>query len=309
MRIILLGEELARSYSLSFDRRWLIALAALLLALLLTVFFLSYLVYDRGVRVEYTQRQIEQLRQDLLFDQQQLQTFYGYSNGVFQEQAKQTGLLQARIARLEALGSRLADIANFSDEFDFYSMPALGGPDDLLEADDPLRQLDIRQAINQMNINLDRREQELKAIDGLLSDRQLQQERYLAGRPVASGWLSSQYGKRIDPFHGRTAWHKGVDFAGKEGADILAVASGVVVWSGERYGFGLLVEINHGNGFVTRYAHNKKNNVKIGDVVTKGQVIAQMGSSGRSTGPHVHFEVLKNGQAVDPRNYIYRKSL
>lgn len=309
MRIILLGEELARSYSLSFDRRWLIALGACIAALLLTVLFLSYLVYDRGLRVEYTQQQLTQLRQDLMFDQHQLQTFYGYTNGVFQEQAKHAGLLQARIARLEALGSRLADIANFSEEFDFYSAPALGGPDDVLAADDPLRQLDIRQAINLMNINLDRREQELKAIDGLLSDRQLQQERYLAGRPVASGWLSSQYGKRIDPFHGRTAWHKGVDFAGKEGADILAVASGVVVWSGERYGYGTLVEVNHGNGFVTRYAHNSKNNVKIGDVVTKGQVIAQMGSSGRSTGPHVHFEVLKNGQAVDPRNYIYRKAL
>lgn len=308
MRIILLGEELSRSYSLSFDRRWLIASAALLAVLLCLLLILSYVIHDRGQRIAVAQQQLDQLRRELLFDQQQLQAFYGYSNGVFQEQAKQAGLLQARIARLEALGGRLADLASFEEEFDFYSAPAVGGPEDILEHD-PMSQADIRQALVQLNLHLDRREQELKAIDGLLSDRQLQQERYLAGRPVSSGWLSSQYGKRIDPFHGRTAWHRGVDFAGKPGSDILAVASGVVVWSGDRYGFGTMVEINHGNGFVTRYAHNSQNNVRIGDVVTKGQVIAQMGSSGRSTGPHVHFEVLKNGQQVDPRNYIYRKSL
>lgn len=308
MRIIVLGEEFSRSYSLSFDRRWLFAIAGALFILLALLVTLSFLFYERGQRIEYAHAQLDRLHQDMLFDQQQLQAFYGYSNGVFQEQAKQAGLLQARLARLEALGGRLAELASFEEEFDFYSVPAVGGPDDIL-LQEPMSQVDIQGALVQLNLHLDRREQELKAIDGLLSDRQLQHERYLAGRPVASGWLSSQYGKRIDPFHGRTAWHKGVDFAGKAGSDILAVASGVVVWSGERYGFGTMVEINHGNGFITRYAHNSENNVKIGDVVTKGQVIAQMGSSGRSTGPHVHFEVLKNGRAVDPRNYIYRKSL
>src|SRR5690606_13610451 len=98
----------------------------------------------------------------------------------------------------------------------------------------------------------------------------------------------------------------GVDFAGKLGSDVISVAAGVVTWSGDRNGYGNLVEVNHGGGFSTRYAHNQENLVKVGDVVKKGQVVAKMGTSGRSTGPHVHFEVYKNGRAVDPSSYIHR---
>ncbi len=160
-----------------------------------------------------------------------------------------------------------------------------------------------------MSSHLTKREHELKAIESLLADKHWQKGQYLTGKPIESGWLSSHFGKRIDPFNGRIAWHNGVDFAGKEGADIQAVASGVVTWSGARYGYGTMVEIDHGNGFATRYAHNKENNVNIGDVVAKGQVVGAVGSSGRSTGPHVHFEVIKHGKAVDPAKYIYRTTL
>jgi murein DD-endopeptidase MepM/ murein hydrolase activator NlpD len=118
--------------------------------------------------------------------------------------------------------------------------------------------------------------------------------------------MSSRYGRRTDPFSGKIAWHNGVDFAGKLGSDIIAVASGVVVESGERSGYGDTVMINHSSGFKTRYAHNMKNLVKVGDVVKKGQVIALMGSTGRSTGPHVHFEVYKYDRQVDPAAYINR---
>ena len=104
--------------------------------------------------------------------------------------------------------------------------------------------------------------------------------------------------------NGKKAFHQGIDFAGKKGSEIVAVASGVVTWSGKRDGFGYLVEVNHGNGLVTRYAHNQKNLVKVGDAVKKGQVIALMGSSGRATGPHVHFEVLRNGRSVNPIKYV-----
>jgi len=135
----------------------------------------------------------------------------------------------------------------------------------------------------------------------------LNADTFVAGRPIKKGWMSSRYGKRTDPFTGRLAWHAGVDFAGKMGADIVAVASGVVTWAGPRYGYGRLVEINHGNGYKTRYAHCKELNVAVGDVVRKGDVVALMGSSGRSTGPHVHFEVYKNGRTVDPAAYIHRK--
>jgi murein DD-endopeptidase MepM/ murein hydrolase activator NlpD len=107
---------------------------------------------------------------------------------------------------------------------------------------------------------------------------------------------------------GKTAWHSGVDFAGRDGSDVIAVASGVVTYAGERYGYGKLVEISHANGLVTRYGHHKELLVAAGEVVKKGEPIGKMGSSGRSTGPHVHFEVLKNGRAVDPANYVARRS-
>src|SRR5690554_4049261 len=308
MRIIILSDKLSHSRSLSFDRRWLSFAVVTLVLMVFGLLAQSYVLHDRSIRIAAAQQQIDQLKKEILFDQQKIQTFYSYSNGVFQEQAKQAGLLQARIARLESLGSRLAERASFDDEFDFYSVPAIGGPYET-SATEVLGQADIQQTLSDLNIYLDRREQELKAIDGLLNNRRLQEESYLAGRPAASGWVSSHFGKRIDPFTGRVAWHKGIDFAGKMGTDVTAVSSGVVVWAGKRYGYGNLVEINHGNGFTTRYAHSGQINVKMGDIVSNDQAIAQMGSTGRSTGPHVHFQVLKNSQAVEPCNYMYRKSL
>ena len=143
----------------------------------------------------------------------------------------------------------------------------------------------------------------------MLSERNLQKASALTGRPINKGWMSSGYGHRTDPFNGRKAWHNGVDFAGVEGADVVAVAAGVVTWSGERHGYGNMIELDHGEGHVTRYGHNKQNRVNVGDVVKKGQVIATMGSTGRSTGPHVHFEVYKHGRAVDPASYIRRTVL
>ena len=125
-----------------------------------------------------------------------------------------------------------------------------------------------------------------------------------SSRPVTQGWISSYFGQRADPFTGRTAFHAGLDFAGKEGSDVVAVASGVVTWSKERFGYGRCVEINHGNGYVTRYAHNSSNLVAVGATVQKGDSIARIGSSGRSTGPHLHFEVLKNGRPINPMTFV-----
>jgi len=136
----------------------------------------------------------------------------------------------------------------------------------------------------------------------------LSEDSTISGRPVEKGWISSGYGMRTDPFNGRKRWHNGVDFAGKAGANVVAVASGVVTWSSKYNNYGNMVEIDHGEGVVTRYAHNQENKVKVGDLVQRGQVIAALGSTGRSTGPHLHFEVYKNGRAVDPSVYI-RKTL
>jgi murein DD-endopeptidase MepM/ murein hydrolase activator NlpD len=126
------------------------------------------------------------------------------------------------------------------------------------------------------------------------------------GWPVETGWISSFYGKRTDPFHGRASWHQGIDFASKKGTNVLTVASGVVTWVGVKQGYGLAIEVNHGGGYLTRYAHNQSNTAKVGDIVRKGQAIAKVGSSGRSTGSHVHFEVYKHGRAVDPASYVRR---
>jgi murein DD-endopeptidase MepM/ murein hydrolase activator NlpD len=125
-----------------------------------------------------------------------------------------------------------------------------------------------------------------------------------SGQPVRSGWISSDYGMRRDPITGERTFHAGVDFVSRRGADVLAAASGVVIFAGVRSGYGRVVEIDHGNGYVTRYAHNKENLVKAGALVGRGDVIALLGASGRTTGPHVHFEVLADGQPVDPAAFI-----
>ncbi|MAI42493.1 MAG: hypothetical protein CMP95_08535 [Gammaproteobacteria bacterium] len=216
--------------------------------------------------------------------------------------------LQARIVRLDALGDRLISVAKLGEgEFDFSQPPALGGP--LKEAKDlDSAPPDYIKRLGQLSEEIDSREQQLFILETLLVSRKIQNELFIAGRPVEKGWMSSRFGARNDPFTGKRAWHTGVDFAGKEGSNVIAVAAGVVVYSGSRSGFGKVVEINHGSGFTTLYGHHKKNLVNVGDIVKKGHVVGLMGSSGRSTGPHVHFEVYKNGRTVDPSSYIHRAS-
>ena len=216
--------------------------------------------------------------------------------------------LRSRLVRLDALGEQLTQIASLEDgEFDVSNTPGLGGPIGKPQTE-IAEQLEIQDKVSAMFARLDSsissRESQLQILQSMLSDNKLKSEHLVAGRPVKKGWMSSEYGMRIDPFHGKNQWHAGVDFAGRHGDDIIAVASGVVTASEKRSGYGLMVEINHKDGFVTRYAHNDKNLAELGSIVNKGQVIAQMGSSGRSTGPHVHFEVFKNGRTVDPATYI-----
>jgi murein DD-endopeptidase MepM/ murein hydrolase activator NlpD len=218
--------------------------------------------------------------------------------------AVRMGQMQAQMLRVEALGERVARMAKLSDtEFDFDQIPAQGGPADTAETA-PLSSLDFMKALDELALQIDDRQRQLEVLEQLVSHRELRQAVSPAGRPISEGWLSSYYGKRTDPFSGRQEMHKGVDFAGKMGSDVLATAAGVVTWAGKRYGYGLLVEVNHGNGLVTRYGHAQEILVKVGDRVEPGQKIALMGSSGRSTGPHVHYEVLKNGQQVNPTKYV-----
>jgi len=218
--------------------------------------------------------------------------------------ALRLGKLQAHVIRLDALGQRLTNMAKLDNgEFDFENPPAQGGPE--VPKGSPLQVNDFITALNDLSVQLDDRSKQLGVLETLIMNRNLQAEVMPTGRPVSRGWLSSYFGLRTDPFSGRRVHHSGIDFAGKLGSDVVAVAAGVVQYSGKRSGYGNLVEINHGNGYVTRYGHNLKNLVNVGQTVKKGEVIAKMGTTGRSTGPHVHFEVMVNDRAVDPKKYIH----
>lgn len=218
---------------------------------------------------------------------------------------KRLAELQSRVVRLDALGERLTEMASLDKgEFNFDSAPAVGGPSDSSVVMGEGFAGDILVSFDNLNRQLDDREQQLGVLESLLMTRNLRNEVHPDGFPAEKGWLSSFFGFRSDPFTGRMAHHDGVDIAGKLGSNVLSVAAGVVTWSGDRFGYGNLVEVNHGNGYVTRYGHNQKNLVRVGDMVKKGQALALMGSSGRSTGPHVHFEVIRDGRVVDPVKYV-----
>lgn len=217
--------------------------------------------------------------------------------------------LQSQVLRLNALGDRLAEEASIPDnEFNFEQLPFSGGPMSS-SIDEPKKSLaELLLSISTLEETLEYEEKQLKMLESVSFGHHIENTRYLSGRPITKGWLSSYFGVRKDPFNGKPAMHKGVDFAGSENADIIATASGVVSWAGERYGYGQLIEINHGDGLKTRYGHNKTIKVSVGEVVNKGQVIAKMGSTGRSTGPHVHYEILRNNRQIDPTQYVYRKA-
>jgi len=216
--------------------------------------------------------------------------------------------LQARLVRLDAVGERLVKMGGLSKgEFDFSQPPAMGGPEVMGgTAAFQAQPLDFVKTIDELSARIDDRWAQLETLQGVMNRGSSESAAFVSGLPVHSGWMSSPFGYRPDPFTGQTAWHNGVDFPGSTGSDILAVAAGVVTWADNREGYGLLVEVNHGNGYLTRYAHNSASKVKVGDIVKKGQVLALMGNSGRSTGPHVHFEVYKDGRAVDPAAYLQR---
>ncbi|GAW94518.1 peptidase M23 [Colwellia marinimaniae] len=216
--------------------------------------------------------------------------------------------LQSQVLRLNALGDRLAEDANIpANEFNFSQLPVSGGP---FSGAYPVNNKTLEQLfidIEGFTSKINYEEKQLQMLESLTFGHHIQNNAYLSGRPIIKGWLSSYYGVRKDPFNGKPTMHKGVDFAGKENTAIIATASGVVTWASNRYGYGQLIEINHGDGLATRYGHNKDILVNVGDVVNKGQKIARMGSSGRSTGPHVHYEVLRNNKQINPIEFVYRK--
>jgi murein DD-endopeptidase MepM/ murein hydrolase activator NlpD len=220
--------------------------------------------------------------------------------------AIRVGEINAQVIRIEALGKRLTQMANISSgELNFDSPPAVGGPEDGDGNSSGAAQLpDLSQMLDAVEDKLGLRDSQLLALENVILSRSLNEAIRPGGRPVLEGYISSYFGERQDPFDGHDAYHKGVDFAGSLGAQVISVAAGIVTRAERQSGYGNLIEINHGNGFVTRYGHNSKVLVAVGDAVVRGQPIALIGSTGRSTGPHVHFEVLRNGRQVNPIGYV-----
>lgn len=286
-------------YSLS--RRQLVAASVFVLGLVFVAGRSTHTVSDAQARIDFTQS-------GLIAQREEVEALKQNTEQQLTGMMLKLGELQSRIQRLDALGEKIADEADLdASEFNMSSLPAVGGPTsesielEIASSEDVLHQIDV------MLSSLDDKTQQLEALESILLQHDVSDESFISGRPIRSGWLSSYYGVRKDPFNGLPAMHKGLDFAGKQGAEVVATGAGIITWSGERYGYGNLVEIEHGDGFVTRYGHNKSLHVKIGDVVTKGQKIAAMGSTGRSTGAHVHYEVLRHGKQVDPLKYVYRE--
>jgi murein DD-endopeptidase MepM/ murein hydrolase activator NlpD len=213
------------------------------------------------------------------------------------------GELNAHVIRIDALGKRLTQLANInSRELNFDVLPGVGGPEEGGGAS--VQVPDLTQMLNDMQRKLESRDAQLLALENVILSRSLNDAVRPEGRPVLEGYISSYFGGRQDPFDGTDSVHRGVDFAGPVGSQVVSVAAGVVTRAEIASGYGNLIEINHGSGYVTRYGHNQRLLVKEGDTVSRGTPIATMGSTGRSTGPHVHFEVLRNGQHVNPLAFI-----
>lgn len=219
--------------------------------------------------------------------------------------ATRVGQMQAQLLRLDALGKHLTEVGKLKrGEFDFDQPPALGGPETGAGEGPVIPALDAM--IDSLDAQIDDRRRQLTALQSLILTRELARQIVPGGRPVESGYISSLYGQRTDPFHGKEANHPGLDFAGAPGTQVLAVADGIVSHAGTDGGYGRSIEITHGNGYVTRYAHNAKLLVEPGQTVKRGDPIALMGSTGRSTGTHLHFEVMRDGQRVNPLSFVRR---
>ncbi|SDP53593.1 Peptidase family M23 [Ralstonia sp. 25mfcol4.1] len=218
--------------------------------------------------------------------------------------ATRLGELQAQMVRLDALGERVSGLAGIAPrDFDFRHRPARGGPASPAQSSD-LTMPELSDELARLGRQADHRTDYFDVIETALMDRQLREHRQPSVQPVASGYDGSSFGTRIDPFTGRRSQHDGVDFVAPAGTPIVAAAGGVVVASEWHHEYGNMIDIDHGNGLKTRYAHASKVLVKAGDLVRPGQLIARVGSTGRSTGAHLHFEVHVNGEPRNPGGFL-----
>jgi murein DD-endopeptidase MepM/ murein hydrolase activator NlpD len=308
MDIILVSHARGRTWRLRMEPRqivtWLpLAFCAVVLA---SVFFCAgWLLHPQGGLLPANV--VSQWGSQIQAQRAELQTARAKAEEDANALSRRIAELQAYVMRLDAAGSRMTQIAHIDPkEFNFDRPPPMGGPEMQLggAAAQPAVLADVIGSLDQLQQQLSDRERQMRVLEDLLLAGRLQKEVRPSGWPIASGYITSGYGLRTDPFTGLRDYHPGMDFAAPEGSQVLSVAAGIVTAAGERNGYGNLVEIDHGNGYVTRYGHNERILVKVGDRVRRGQAISLIGSTGRSTGPHVHFEVVLNGNIVNPEQYI-----
>lgn len=218
--------------------------------------------------------------------------------------AVRLGQMQAQLTRLDALGERVQGLAGVKpEEFNFREPPPQGGP--VPEASDqPLTMNDFQQMLDVMARNVEYRADYMNVVESTLMGYKIKARLLPTVQPVDVGYRASGFGWRVDPFTGNGTRHEGVDFAAPAGTPIMAAAGGVVIAAEYHHQYGNMIDIDHGNDIVTRYAHAKRLHAKIGDIVRRGQHIADVGSTGRSTGAHLHFEVLVKGIPQDPHKFL-----
>lgn len=294
MNIIFVSNRMGKAKSLSVLQAGSLMAALVLVPVLLTLLFITppKNIKEQGVKAMLP----PQLKGSIISSQVHLDAY-----------AKELGELQARMMRLDAQSERLAKIAG--DKAKSKSNPNTdnllpanrGGP--LINAR-PMTEKDLKEAIRELTKAVDLRDDSLSSLEAKLLQQSVLKDMLPNRSPINAAYNSSSYGWRIDPFNGNKAFHEGLDFTANTGTPIRAAADGIVSEAIHTPDYGNLVKIQHGSGLETRYAHASKLLVKAGDRVTKGQIVAEVGNTGRSTGPHLHYEIRLNGESLDPRKYL-----
>ena len=301
MNIILVSAKLARARTITLSAPDLVLGAAVLMfGVLVLAFALQYLT------LRYAPSFNSPLLNDLILSAQQEQNekTQSYLRENLNALTSKLGQMQAQLLRLDTLGERLAKTAGFKpQEFMFDQPPGRGGAVSTLPAYD-LSLGDLNRQVDLLTKQMDDRTEKLGVLDSLLIVDSAKKKMLPSMLPVEGGWYSSNFGWRIDPFSSMRTFHEGMDFMAEIGTPARAAAGGVVIYSDFHLQYGNMIEIDHGNGLVTRYAHLSRTKVKAGDVVLSGGEIGQVGNTGRSTGPHLHFEVRQNGAPLNPVRFL-----
>jgi murein DD-endopeptidase MepM/ murein hydrolase activator NlpD len=223
--------------------------------------------------------------------------------------AVKLGEMQAQLARLDALGERLSSLAGFRpQDFRFSEAPGLGGASPTLLPPQNLSLADFSDKLSMLERDVETRNDLLSILEAQLFEQAVKKKMIPTMLPVSAPYNASAFGRRVDPFTGQWAMHEGIDFLAEKGSPVAAAADGVVIFAGFHPQYGYMVDIDHGNDLVTRYAHQSKLTVKEGEVVQRGRKLGEVGSTGRSTGPHLHFEVRYRGAAQNPMKFLLSKS-